>query len=189
MRIVDDFLNEEEQLNIKDLLLSSNFPWYFNKVNAIIDDENLYNQFSEINPQFTHSILNSDGSSTNEFYIDRINPLLNKIETFFSLERKKLFRCKANMLLNTNQKSGNYNLPHMDIINPKAKSIIYYVNESDGDTIFFKENESTMKKELNIDFRISPKMGRVLFFDSYNYHTSSCPETHKYRVIINTIYL
>jgi hypothetical protein len=93
------------------------------------------------------------------------------------------------MLLNSNQKNGKYNIPHTDIVNPKAKSIIYYVNESDGDTIFFKENESTMKKELNIDVRVAPKMGRVLFFDSYNYHTSSCPETHKYRVIINTIYL
>jgi len=188
LRIVDDFIDKDEQVSIRDLLLSGNFPWYFNKLNANMNDENVYNQSSETNPQFTHTFFHLDGPSTDEFYIDKINPLLNKIESFFSLDRKNLCRCKANILLNSNVKE-KYNIPHTDINNSKAKSIIYYVNDSDGDTIVFKENSNTIKKQLNIDVRVSPKMGRVLFFDSYNYHTSNCPNEYKYRVILNTIYL
>ena len=54
---------------------------------------------------------------------------------------------------------------------------LYYVNDSDGDTIFFN-NE---KKEIK---RVSPKKGRVAFFDGNIFHSSSSP-TKNTRAVLN----
>ena len=54
---------------------------------------------------------------------------------------------------------------------------LYYVCDSDGDTIFYDDNENEIK-------RISPKKGRIAFFDGSIKHCSSTPsKTH--RIIIN----
>ena len=53
---------------------------------------------------------------------------------------------------------------------------IYYVNDSDGDTIFFDDN----KKEIK---RVSPKRGRVVFFNGVIKHIGSNPT--QLRSIIN----
>ena len=43
---------------------------------------------------------------------------------------------------------------------------LYYINDSDGDTIFFNDEGSEIK-------RISPKKGRIVFFDGSIKHTGS----------------
>jgi hypothetical protein len=54
---------------------------------------------------------------------------------------------------------------------------LYYVNDSDGDTVFFDDN----KKEIE---RISPKKGRIAFFDGSIYHAGTPSETNS-RAVIN----
>ena len=52
-------------------------------------------------------------------------------------------------------------------VNIKSKVILYYVNDSDGDTLFFDN-----KDKLNIIKRVSPKKGRVVHFDNNKLHAS-----------------
>jgi hypothetical protein len=54
---------------------------------------------------------------------------------------------------------------------------LYYVCDSDGDTILFDDNENEIQ-------RVSPKKGRVVFFDGSILHCSS-PPTQTHRAIIN----
>jgi ectoine hydroxylase-related dioxygenase (phytanoyl-CoA dioxygenase family) len=54
---------------------------------------------------------------------------------------------------------------------------LYYVTDSDGDTIFFDDNENEIK-------RVSPKKGRIAFFDGTINHCSSNP-TKLHRSVIN----
>ena len=56
--------------------------------------------------------------------------------------------------------------------------LLYYVNDSEGDTTFFEDDEVTEIK------KVSPKKGRVVFFDGSVKHCSSTPIS-KTRCIIN----
>jgi len=54
--------------------------------------------------------------------------------------------------------------------------MIYYVNDSDGDT-YLKIGKTTK--------RISPKKGRVLYFDGSIMHAANHPRKTNKRLIIN----
>jgi hypothetical protein len=58
---------------------------------------------------------------------------------------------------------------------------LYYVSNSDGDTIFYDKNN----KEIN---RVSPKKGRIAFFDGSIDHCGSKPQNDT-RIVINTVFL
>jgi len=71
--------------------------------------------------------------------------------------------------------------PHIDNNSPHLV-FIYYVKDSDGDTIFYKDDKVTEIK------RVTPKKGRIAFFDGSIYHTGSRPsKTH--RILINLNFL
>ena len=67
--------------------------------------------------------------------------------------------------------------PHIDTDTPHWVCL-YYVNNSDGDTVFYKDDKIT---EIR---RVSPKKGRIAFFDGSIYHASTPSET-KSRAVIN----
>jgi len=58
---------------------------------------------------------------------------------------------------------------------------LYYVNDSEGDTVLFDDNEKEIK-------RVTPKKGRIAFFDGSIKHCSTRPST-KARAIINFNFL
>ena len=66
--------------------------------------------------------------------------------------------------------------PHKDISEPHLVCL-YYVNDSDGDTIFFDDNNDEIK-------RISPKKGRIAFFDGSILHCGTPSDTRS-RAVIN----
>ena len=74
--------------------------------------------------------------------------------------------------------------PNEKIASPRAFkksiSIIYYVNNSDGDTFFFDKKLNTVK-------RISPRQGRAVVFNSNMRHAACCPINSVYRQVINFV--
>ena len=54
---------------------------------------------------------------------------------------------------------------------------LYYINDSEGDTVIFDDDGEELQ-------RITPKKGRIVFFEGSMYHCSSRPET-KTRAILN----
>lgn len=72
-------------------------------------------------------------------------------------------------------------LPHV--------ACVYYCNDSNGDTIIYEQTihdtpGNSQNVELKEHMRVTPKRGRVVFFDGSRYHCSSQP-TVCYRAIIN----
>jgi len=66
--------------------------------------------------------------------------------------------------------------PHQDL--PGAHTVvIYYVNDADGDTVFFDNNRQIVK-------RVTPKKGRVVMFDGKILHAGS-PSTTGPRCLVN----
>jgi hypothetical protein len=56
--------------------------------------------------------------------------------------------------------------------------VIYYVNDSDGDTFVFDDDGKIIK-------RVSPKKGRFFMFDGRLKHAGSHPYDNTMRVVIN----
>jgi len=70
----------------------------------------------------------------------------------------------------------DYYAPHTDLPYPHWV-ILYYVNEADGDTVFFNS-------EGEIIQTVSPKKGRVVLFDGLIKHSGGIPK-QKNRAVVN----
>ena len=64
--------------------------------------------------------------------------------------------------------------PHVDM-DGEHHTAVYYVNDSDGDTIIGDE-------------KVSPKANRVVIFDGKTIHNGHSPCEHNNRIIINSNY-
>jgi len=112
---------------------------------------------------------------------------------FYFLEEKTgivvdgIERIKVNMLLKARSNDEGYNTPHIDVPDANFKSLLYYVNDSDGDTFVFNESFQD-KKELTIRKRVSPKKGRAVVFDSNTWHASSNPRRNANRIVLNLVF-
>lgn len=105
-------------------------------------------------------------------------------------------RWKINKLSPINDPSVDKWGIHVDNFKPHY-SLIYYVNDSDGDTIFYNDTlgdkfEDWMSilgnnKDLSYwkeNKRVSPKKGRLVIFDGRIFHKSTYPTTQD-RYVIN----
>jgi len=86
-----------------------------------------------------------------------------------------------------------YHNPHVDFYDPHLVGL-YYVNDSDGDTVVFNETCDKVGLEQSVTFanqrkftelaRITPKKGRMVFFDGRHYHASMHPRSHPQRIVV-----
>lgn len=67
-------------------------------------------------------------------------------------------------------------LPHVDL-NIKHLVVLYYVNDSDGDTVFFDSSGKIFKT-------VKPTKGRMVFFDGQILHAAGIPKT-SHRCVVN----
>lgn len=165
MIICDNFLPNLYKEELKKIILGDFFPWYFNDFIISGNDNNkLF--------QFTHTFFN-DGKITSD-YFKTIEPMLYFAEEKLNLKTKSILRIKANLL--TQQDSNIEESKHVDCELENYKSLLFYVNDSDGDTLF-----------LDTQTKVSPKENRAVLFDSKLNHTSTAPSIFKRRVVLNFV--
>ena len=192
MEIFNDFLSENHVEDIENVLMSVDVPWY-NMVYGTVGSNNLdeyYEQDNNIidNPQFTHLFYN-DGEIRSEHYSYLVLPMIRVVE---SIKRKKLLnniiRAKANLLYkNEHYPENAYNKPHTDNSDFETETLLYYVNNSEGDTFIFNEKKP-VNNVLTLNQRVSPEKGKMLFFDSSYLHAGSPPRKTDFRVVINIVF-
>ena len=81
-----------------------------------------------------------------------------------------------------NLKNYDVDTPHIDLSTIDHFVMLYYVCDSDGDTIIY--NERVPSDQYTIKKRVSPKQGRVVLFDGGLYHTAEQPLNNN-RCIVN----
>lgn len=143
------------------------------------------------NGQFVNPILDNKQALSPD--IGLMIPLLYCAADKAEIPVNEILRIKINMLMQDKTfTENNYNFPHTDIRG--SKTFVYYINDSDGDTVLFNEfaNGGTFTPgntycpdKLNVVERVSPKKGRGVFFESSRFHASSNPAKHKCRYVIN----
>jgi hypothetical protein len=99
----------------------------------------------------------------------------------------KVIRCKVNATYPTAGFLDNeYNPPHKDQEDPNMLVGIYYVNDSDGDTLFFEEPESNFTLgEFKVLAKVSPKKGSFVLFPASVLHAGRPPIIASSRYVIN----
>ena len=190
MKIIENLTSVSHQNEIEDALKSYFFPWHYNEGTTsgssppnIYDNINVYGQFTNVF---------KDDNGSNHFY-PLVYPLIVLAEKELGLElANKVYRVKANFLLaDTSSPENTYHYPHIDVkLAPnerhlRSTTLLYYVNDSIGDTVIFNE-KNPISKNLTEMERISPKKGRAVFFDSSHLHCSTPPKTNRY--VINIVF-
>lgn len=186
MIIDKEFLSIEEIKYLQNVMYEEpkwNFPWIFNKSTniktdsyAIIDRNDVVDSL-----QFVHmAMFNKQKKSP---FADNCISILNKFAVKNNITVKDVVRIKANMILKNGNKGIHY--PHVDA-DKDHLVFLYYVNDSDGDTIFFNEKYNGSKiNDLSIMTSISPESGKAVVFDGLTYHASSNPINSDFRCVIN----
>ena len=191
IEIIDDFLPISYQTKLESLLKSKDFPWYFYEQTSPMSAAD-YNRGVTVtdsrtldNPQFVHV---SFFKQKNTDLFEHFYPVVFLLEQH---KRKsyhdRLLRIKANLVYKReNYPADHYNTPHVDDDAP-TETLLYYVNESDGDTFIFN-NEARNENRLSIEHRISPKKGRAILFDSRILHAGSPPTKTETRIVLNFMF-
>ena len=158
------------------------------KYRIIHRDNHIYESIEDTF-QFSNVVINK---IFNYFNSDDIDPLYlsHYIQLHLNYQYGVIpIKLKSNLQVPApNPNKYLHNTPHIDIEDniPNAYTLIYYVNDSDGDTIIFNEmyNQSPNKK-FTINQRITPKMGKAVIFPTHQFHCGSNPINTKARIVIN----
>lgn len=184
-KIIENFI----PMSYCDLLLSEfekNIRWSFGGPSAgVLDNYDKHNLKIRESVQYTHPIVENNQSVSQTYSL--VMPLVWFFEKETGLTVKHIRRIKANSLTRDGDEI-KYNPPHIDVTVPGCISMIYYINDSDGDTVLFEEFYDHGHYNLTESCRVTPKKGQVLIIDSDQYHSSSCPIVSYQRMIINFIF-
>ena len=204
MKYIEDLIPKTYQKDLLALFTSNEFPWFYQK-GTIYTNKNISLQESFGNhicldknttdsQQFVHVFV-SDGKANSSLY-SVVKPILYFIEQQ-GIDCTRLRRIKANMLLqDTSFPENHYNIPHVDSPNTECtkdiKSLIYYVNDSDGDTVLFNERIvfpfMGSPDQLTVNHRVTPKAGSCILFNAHTYHASTPPKVNINRMVINFLF-
>jgi hypothetical protein len=97
-------------------------------------------------------------------------------------------RVKFNLLLK-NEFGDHYNQPHVDA-EIKTYAMVYYLNDSDGDTVIFNEKFDINMRDIELTehTRIQPKKNRAVIFESDRFHASMNPAVSRDRFVLNWVF-
>ena len=165
LKVFKNVINKQKQEELKTLMLENRiFPWYFIKdVSASKQSRSgMQHEFCSIQ------------KGINSKYFNNILPIIHFIK------KHELRVLRVNSFLQfPNPSFKTYDTPHYDLPTRKNKYTVflYYVLDSDGDTVFFDKNKKIIKK-------VTPKQGTAVMFDGKYLHTAYQSNKHM-RCIIN----
>jgi hypothetical protein len=180
--IIENFVPNSYQKELLNLTTSVDFPWFYNESISGQKIEEFKN-FNSVQYGFYHILYNPNGE--NSHFYKLFLPLIYFIEEKTKQTVKELIRVRVGMNTFVSNKE-TIHIPHVDYHEPH-KVLLYYVNDSDGDTIMYNEvfSGEKNKKNFSIKEKISPKQGRAVLFDGLRYHSSSAPVNNTRRIAVN----
>ena len=186
--VVDDIVSIEQQRKIQETFLGEKVTWKFSRD---IAGGNYYPR-----PGFGHGLFYNEKPHSKWFEL--VLPIIeNSLKAVYENTGEKadyrLEKSRAFMQIPLRNVSGpEYDNHHIDFIEPHL-AVLYYVCDADGDTVLFENvyhprdnSRPPEPSELIEKARITPKMGRVVIFDGYHWHTATQPKEAEVRCVINS---
>ena len=185
--ILDNFLPKSFEDEILYNMSSLEFPWFYNPNISYAPE--VTSRFMMADPQIKESDgfvsrLIIDNARVNGFG-DLVRPVMYFVEDKFKAKVNYILRARAVMIYKNPMFGNYYSVPHVDDAGDHL-TLIYYVNDSDGDTVIFEDvfEQNLDYKKKTIAQRVSPKKGRAVLFNGLRYHAGTVPQ-HSNRMLIN----
>ena len=185
IKIIDNVTSPANAAYLEALMLDN--PWTYLRSTAYNRDEaakkpydpswalTLYNHDTMLNPLMTHA-----------------QSILVKALYLEKMSISKLVRIRGGMTTRTPYPIVH--APHVDW-DDFHMTALYYVNDADGETIFYKETreetetlssfEWAKDRQFTVLQKVQPKADRIVLFDGRIFHSSTSPTTVDYRLTIN----
>jgi hypothetical protein len=192
MKLIENIVPKNYRDEIERVVCGPTFPWFYTEL--LGNDSYFANSYENpkiSNPMGLTHLAFIDGKQNSDAW-PLIKPILYFLEEKEGIDPNLLLRCRFRKTFQTiGHTEGMYNMPHVDL--PDAtpyKTLVYYVEDSDGDTVLFNETwkfgEPTVR-DLNITEagRFSPVKGNAVLFDGWQFHAGNSPVKYKRRTVIN----
>lgn len=182
IKVWKKFLWPEKANIIEKDLLGPNFEWYWNESTLDRDEQLEFKTRNTVNSgQFIHKLLETRYNDGNISVYK--SPLYEGFKQIFNqISYINIERIKCNLNLNkTGYKKTSHQPIHFDHKSNDFRSLLYYINDSDGDTIFFNKKLKEIK-------RVKPKKNTAVLFDSNLLHCGCNPIKSNKRAVINFMF-
>ena len=180
--VFDDIIEKDYQNKIKSILIGQvryndeDFPWYY------IDDVTASGDYeTQKRGAFVHDYVHYEYGIESDFhylFLDLIKKSCSKLK----IKEVDALQGRSFLQLPTNIKREDVDSPHTDM-QFKHFVMLYYVCDSDGDTIIYNE-KTISEKGFTVQKKVTPKQGRVVLFDGALYHTAQQPNNN-IRCVVN----
>ena len=162
----ENILNEEQKNYISNVILSNNFPFYWNEFQILGDSH----------PFFTHVLLSRNTNEANSLVFDFFYEILLKFCDKHFIKLEKIYRASINLTYPIeNVKIGKI---HKDDDYPHKQFILYLSNPNNGNTYIYNEKEELIKT-------IEAKQFKAVCFNSCN-HAVGFPDKNRRVIAIIT---
>jgi hypothetical protein len=186
----DSFLTEYEMYDIQRQIYPLNFLLAFNNSREEhVDGIHIIKSPSVDSKNFTaETVMFYTGhkNTVNEKEVKDLSIfLLDKFSKKNNFKVDKLLRTRSN--ITTRGSDHRWAYPHVDEAS-KHFVFLYYVNDSDGDTILYNEicdGKTNYENNLTELVRIKPKAGTAIVFDGSRYHSFTNPIYNDIRCVVN----
>jgi hypothetical protein len=182
--VIEEIISESQQNLIESRFLGPNFPLYLNDRSVHLDNKTA---FSDKNTKdgyrLNHYFVKEGKLVSNDWAL--IEPIALSLVNRLGLE-PKIASCKLNINFpDPRFEDGDYFPPHFDTTD-RAIVAVYYVNQADGNTLFFNRDGAGSLREIA---SIAPKKGSLVYFDQSLLHANKPPKLAKVRCVINFNFL
>lgn len=177
--VIDDFLDEFYIDYVRNNIEHGSIQWWYNR--------NI-SKGHEVAPWmhgFSYGIFDKKRGQYIEDKQSYLIPIFLKIQYLFGFTGEDFLRARFDMTVRS--PVGTRHTPHVDMLDPHYAGILY-MNDSDGDTVIYKETEEQLDGNYEPIYSLSPKKNRLLLFDGSYYHTGHAPSGHNNRILLNFNY-
>ena len=193
--VFDDIIEKPYQELIKETLIGGDkppsvdvveeeFPWYY--TSDVTDNSHegpFQGRFG-----FSHLYVTTEEGIVSNFH-NLFSGLIKNSCKKLKIKKVDILQGRSFLSTPTNIPKEDVDTPHYDL-DALHFVMLYYVNDSDGDTIIYNEKtkfdncNDVDKMKFTIKKKVSPKQGRVVLFDGRHWHAAEQPN-HNLRCIVN----
>jgi len=184
--ILDDVIPKVQQDKIESLLLGHRTSWVYMHDIALSKEDMARNGITQRTPGMASYFNDELIKYHNKFMFDEMKIIAHAAAEKINFPLKKILASRSFLHFPTREElHKKYDNVHVDHTFDHLVCL-YYVNDTDGDTVLFKSFHGDKVRLSTIEEyqRVSPKKGRCILFNGTRFH-SSTPPTKDIRCIAN----